>query len=353
MSVPRCSPGPMVLSTCSTPSESESASILAMSESTLPAMLLAATHPQRVRSLVLWSPFANYLRAPDQPFGMPESAVAEYVQWCEDEVGTGKSMMLAPSWEGDAGEAAVAGRGERLAGGPGYLSAILDLFLRTDVRPALESIQAPTLVLHRRGDRHVPDGHAQYVAERIPQARWVEFDGDDHEWFAGDTDRVLDEIESFLTGARRAPPTNRVLSTVLFTDIVGSTERAAALGRSGLDGGAGRAQPRRRTPCDRRTRDRSSSSPATARSRHSTGQRERSTAPARFATPCKTSGFPSGPACTPARSRWWTATCTASRYTSRRGSWRSPDPTRYSYRGRSRRWCWDPESRSTAAATTS
>jgi class 3 adenylate cyclase len=76
----------------------------------------------------------------------------------------------------------------------------------------------------------VARGHAHYLAERIPNARLVELDGDDHEWFAGNTDRVLDEIESFLTGGRGAAPTNRVLSTVLFTDIVGSTERAAALG---------------------------------------------------------------------------------------------------------------------------
>src|SRR4029077_6414194 len=121
-------------------------------------------------------------------------------------------------------------RGERLAGGPGYGRAVLDLFLHTDVRPVGESIQAPTLSLHRRGDRHVNIGHADYLASRIPKARWVEFDGDDHEWFAGDAERVLDETESFLTGARRAAPTTRVLSTVLFTDIVGSTERAAAVG---------------------------------------------------------------------------------------------------------------------------
>jgi len=104
------------------------------------------------------------------------------------------------------------------------------MFLHTDVRPVLESIQAPTLVLQRTGDRHVRAEHARYVAARIPHARLVEFDGEDHEWFVGDTDRVLDEIESFLTGGRRAAPTNRVLSTVVFTDIVGSTERASAVG---------------------------------------------------------------------------------------------------------------------------
>ena len=80
----------------------------------------------------------------------------------------------------------------------------------------------------------------RHLAERIRQARLVELDGDDNVWFAGDSDRVLDEIESFLTGQRSATPSNRVLSTVLFTDIVGSTQRAAQLGRRGMDDGARR-----------------------------------------------------------------------------------------------------------------
>ena len=85
-------------------------------------------------------------------------------------------MNLAPSWAGDAGKRRWWARGERLAGGPGYFKAIFDLYLRTDVRPALDSIQAPTLLLRRRGDRHVTGGHAQYLADRIPNARLVEFE---------------------------------------------------------------------------------------------------------------------------------------------------------------------------------
>jgi class 3 adenylate cyclase len=206
-------------------------SVFAMAESTLPVMLLAASHPHRVRSLVLWSPFAYFLRAADEPFAMSESVVARYVDAFGDAVGTGAIVdLLAPSWAGDAAKRRWWARSERLAGGPGYFKAVYDLFLRTDVRPLLESIQAPTLILQRTGDRHVRVEHARYVAERIPNARLVEFDGDDHEWFVGDTDRVLDEMESFLTGGRAATPSNRVLSTVLFTDIVGSTERAVAVG---------------------------------------------------------------------------------------------------------------------------
>lgn len=210
---------------------SESACVFGMAESALPVMLLAATHPQRVHLLVLWSPYARYLRADDYPAGMPEPNFTRYVDSFGDTVGTGAvADYLAPSWAGDAGKRRWWARGERLAGGPGYFKAIFDLYLRTDVRPALDSIQAPTLLLHRRGDRHVNRGHARYLADRIPKARLVELDGDDDVWFAGDSDRVLDEIESFVTGARAAAPTNRVLSTVLFTDIVGSTERAEALG---------------------------------------------------------------------------------------------------------------------------
>lgn len=210
---------------------SECASVFGMAESALPIMLLAASHPQRVRSVVLWSPYPRFLRAADYPHGMPEPVYTRYLDSFGDTAGTGGvADHLAPSWAADAGKRRWWGRGERLAGGPGYFKAILDLYLRSDVRPAVESIQAPTLLLRRRGDRHVNGGHVRYLADRIPQARLVELDGDDDIWFAGDSDRVLDEIESFVTGARAATPTNRVLSTVLFTDIVGSTERAEALG---------------------------------------------------------------------------------------------------------------------------
>ncbi len=101
-----------------------------------------------------------------------------------------------------------------------------------DVRDVLPVIQAPTLVVHRIGDRSLPVEGARYMAERIPGARLVELSGDDHLPFVGDQDEILDEVEEFLTGARPGPEPNRVLATVLFTDVVGSTERAAELGDS-------------------------------------------------------------------------------------------------------------------------
>jgi class 3 adenylate cyclase len=210
---------------------SESATVFGNAGSALPAMLLAATHPERVRSLVLWSPYACFLRTDDQPFAMPEATYRKMHDLFGRAAGTGSAAeLLAPSWSRDAAKRRWYGRGERLAGGPGYFNAISELFQRTDMRSVLDSIQAPTLVLHRRDDRYVARGHATYVAGRIPHARLVEFYGDDHEWFAGDSDRVLDEVGSFVTGGRQARPSNRVLSTVLFTDIVGSTARATALG---------------------------------------------------------------------------------------------------------------------------
>jgi class 3 adenylate cyclase len=210
---------------------SKQASVFAVTESGLAVMLLAASHPQRVRSLVLSSPYANFLRTPDQSFGLRESDLPQFLDAFGRNVGTGALVdVLAPSWSGDAAKRRWWGRNERLAAGPGDFVYTFDLFAHTDIRPVLGSIQAPTLVLRRRGDRHVRAGHARDIAERIPDARLVEFDGDDSVWFAGDADSVLDEVETFLTGQRGAPPSNRVLATVLFTDIVESTRRAAQLG---------------------------------------------------------------------------------------------------------------------------
>ena len=209
---------------------SQGASIFAMQGMTLPVMLLAATHPERVRSLALWSPFARFLRAADHEFGAPESLLPRYVDHFADAIGTGALMdVLAPSWSDDAAKRRWWARSERLSGGPG-LTAALELWMRLDVRHALEGIQAPTLLMRRRGDRDMPREHVLDLAKRIPDARLVEFDGDDGVWFAGDADSVLDEIESFVTGVRGVTPSNRVLSTVLFTDIVGSTQRAAQVG---------------------------------------------------------------------------------------------------------------------------
>jgi class 3 adenylate cyclase len=107
---------------------------------------------------------------------------------------------------------------------------IFALYPRLDIREVLPTIQAPTLVLHRRGDRMVDIDLGRYLADHIPGAKLVELDGDDHLFFTGDADALLDEIEEFLTGVRPRPPVERVLATVLFTDVVSSTQRAVELG---------------------------------------------------------------------------------------------------------------------------
>jgi class 3 adenylate cyclase len=137
--------------------------------------------------------------------------------------------LLAPSWAGDHAKRHWWARCERLAGGPGYLPAMLDYWLRSDLRPALDSIQAPCLLMRRSGDPDMRRDHFLEVGNRVPRAQVKEFEGDGF-LFAGDTDQVFDEVESFLTGERPVSPSNRVLSTVLFTDIVGSTHQEADLG---------------------------------------------------------------------------------------------------------------------------
>jgi class 3 adenylate cyclase len=210
---------------------SECATVFATAESALPAMLLTASHPHRVRSLILWGAFARFSRGPGYPIGMPEPTLSKFVDAVGEAFGTGASAdVLAPSWIDHGQRRRWWARSERVCGGPGYFKQIYDLYMRSDVRPALDSIQASTLLLHRRGDRHVCADHARYLAKRIPHARLVNLEGEDHMWFAGDADVALDEVEAFVTGRRTVSVSDRVLATVLFTDIVESTSLAAALG---------------------------------------------------------------------------------------------------------------------------
>ncbi len=141
-------------------------------------------------------------------------------------------MALAPSKAGDPAFAEWAGRMERYSASPGTIRKIMEAVGETDVRHVLPSIRVPTLIMHRRDDSFMKVEHSRYLAEHIPGARYVELEGSDSLFSAGDSEAVLGEVEEFLTGARHEPEPDRVLATVLFTDICGSTERAAALGDS-------------------------------------------------------------------------------------------------------------------------
>jgi len=210
---------------------SERAAFLAVSEGGPMAILFAAAHPERTRGLVLVATYARITECPDYPIGMRREQLYESVQYLEPGWGTGVGLGgWAPSVVNDPEAREFFARLQRMAASPGAAMALMSSYMDIDVRPALPLVHAPTLVLHRTGDRMVPVAHSRYLAAHVDGARLVELPGSDHFWWTEDTDQVLDEAEEFLTGARPVPEANRVLASVLFTDIVDSTRRAVELG---------------------------------------------------------------------------------------------------------------------------
>ena len=197
------------------------------------AMTFAATHPDRVSALILYATFARAQWAPDydwapRPGDRAAALEALTEQWGRGMIGAG----IAPSKANDPAFIQWAGRMERYSASPGTIRKIQEVVGGTDVRHVLPTIRVPTLVMHRRDDSFLKVEHSRYLAEHIPGARFVELEGTDNLFSVGDTDALLGEIEEFLTGHRQQHDPDRVLATVLFTDIVGSTERAAELGDS-------------------------------------------------------------------------------------------------------------------------
>jgi class 3 adenylate cyclase len=213
---------------------SERTSVVANNAAGLFAIFFAASYPERVSSLVLDGCYARLARAPDYPWGVPREVLDQAlnrVRGGADPVGESTLRYMAPKAMRDDPEFVVQWqRYGRSLSGPAATRAMAETLVFADVRPVLSAIQAPTLVLYRSGDRWVGKPHATYLAEHIRGATLVELPGEDNLMFVGDSDADVDEIEEFLTGARRAPETDRLLATVLFTDIVASTERAAGLG---------------------------------------------------------------------------------------------------------------------------
>ena len=212
---------------------SERAALLGVSEGGPMCSLFAATHPERTAALVLYGTFATGLEKPDYPWGLTEEVVEAFLKEIDEGWGQGISARLfAPSLAQDERFVKRWSRLERLAVSPGSARTLLQIAAYTDVRDILPSIRVPTLVLHRSEDAVIPVAAARYLAEHIPDAKYVELTGCDHFFWVGDTDAPLGEIEEFLTGVRRGAESDRVLATVLFTDIVGSTVQAAKLGDS-------------------------------------------------------------------------------------------------------------------------
>ena len=209
----------------------ERADLMAIMEGGPMAMVFAASAPERVRSLVLFATFARTVAGDDYPAGWDEEERADSMSSMVEHWGDGSIFARFAAAQGD--EVAVRewlGRVQRMALGPGEAAAAAEFNRRLDVRHVLGTIRVPTLLLHRTNDRGIDVRHSRYLAEHIPGARLIELDGEDTLPFMGDAEAVIGEVEEFLTGDRRAPDFDRVLATVLFTDIVGSTVRAAALG---------------------------------------------------------------------------------------------------------------------------
>jgi class 3 adenylate cyclase len=208
---------------------SDSAAIFGGARGATVTTLFAATYPERTKALVLYAPIARSRRAPDWPFGRSDSEQQEFFDRFTSEMGTGDNLDLqGPSY--DAAFKSWWARFERLGASPGAWRELQEILSGTDIRAVLPHVRASTLVLHRRGDRIVNVGQGRAIADAIPNARFVELDGDDHIPFLGDADAIVDEVEEFLTGARSMPDPDRVLATVMFTDLVASTTRAAELG---------------------------------------------------------------------------------------------------------------------------
>lgn len=194
--------------------------------------LFAATQPERTTALVLGASYPRRRWAPDCPWGFDEAAhrkiLASYeARWGTPDFGV---RALAPSSATDERFRTWYAQACRFAGTPASALAWFRVTMEIDIRDVLPAIRVPTLVVHRRGDRVVPVEAGRYLAEHVPGAQLVEIEGADHFPFEGDATAMVDVIEEFLTGSRTRAEPDRVLSTVLFTDIVGSTERAAELG---------------------------------------------------------------------------------------------------------------------------
>jgi pimeloyl-ACP methyl ester carboxylesterase len=208
------------------------AALIGLSEGTPMSILFAATYPQRVRALVLSGGLARSTYADDYPWGTPLQALVESgLELILPNWGDGSSIeVAAPSQAENPASRAFYGRMERSTASPGMITALAQMFFDLDVRNVVPSVHVPTLLLHRTYDRLVNVRHARWLAENLPDARLIEFAGEDHNfWYQGAEDWRA-AIQEFLTGTRPTPVIDRVLATVLFTDIVDSTRTAAELG---------------------------------------------------------------------------------------------------------------------------
>jgi pimeloyl-ACP methyl ester carboxylesterase len=205
----------------------EKAALLGISEGGPLCALFAATYPERCSALVLYGSFARF-----SSWFPTEEAFAAFLGYVDQAWGTGGGLtMFAPSIANNPGAVQWFARFERLGASPAAVTALMRMNSQIDISNIVSTIRVPTLVIHRTGDAAINVEGGRYLARHIPGARYVELPGIDHIPFVGDNaEEIADAIQEFLTGARAPVTVDRVLATVLFTDIVSSTEKAAALG---------------------------------------------------------------------------------------------------------------------------
>jgi hypothetical protein len=195
--------------------------------------LFAATYPDRTAALVIYGSYAKGTATAEYPHGLAEQeGIEEFIGaltevW--DDAG-GLLNIWAPSASDDPVTQAAFGRYLRTGASPSAVVALTRMNAAVDIRPILPVIAVPTLVIHRSEDMIVPVEAGRDLAAKIQGAKYVELPGEDHLWFHGDADAILGEVEEFLTGTRAAEIVDRILATVMFTDIVDSTRKAAELG---------------------------------------------------------------------------------------------------------------------------
>jgi len=209
----------------------ERAAIFGYSEGGSMSALFAAAHPRRAAALIMFGTFAKRLWDPEYPWAPTPEERQKFLDEIEREWGGVVDLAtLAPSVAADERFRRWLSTYFRRGASPGAALALARMNTEIDIRHVLPAIRVPTLVLHRTGDLDANVEEGRYIASRIPGAKFVELAGNDHLPWVGDADALLDEVEEFLTGMRHAPEPDRVLATVLFVDIVGSTRRAAELG---------------------------------------------------------------------------------------------------------------------------
>ena len=205
---------------------SQQAALFGISEGGAMSVLFAATYPERTRALVLYGTYGHF-----SSWVVPPDRIDAALDRMEKNWGTGESLRLfAPSVASDETFKLSWARFERLGASPSAVVALMRMNSEIDVRPILPSIRVPTFIIHRQGDVRVNVEAGRFMARQIPNAKYLELPGSDHALWTGETERILDEVEEFLTGSRSAIESDRVLATVLFTDIVNSTKRAETIG---------------------------------------------------------------------------------------------------------------------------